>query len=369
VTATFQELDTPSLLFDMEVVRGNLAEMASVARAAGVGLRPHTKTHKSPAIARMQVEAGASGITVAKLGEAEVMVDAGLDDVLVAYPIWGEAKLARLRALMERADVRVSLDSVEVARGIGGIGRDLGRDVPVLIEVDTGLHRMGRPPGTATVELASAVAGVAGVEVIGLLTHAGHAYRSAGVEELRSTAEREALDLLETAEACALGGLAIREISVGSTPTARIVATVPGVTEIRPGTYVVNDVQQLRLGVATTATCGVRVLVTVVSRPATDRFVVDAGTKAFTSDGPDGETSAFPGRGVVLGRPDLRLDFMNEEHGVGHIEGDGTLQVGERLQVIPLHACGCINMFDVAYGVLGADVEREYAIAARGRMR
>ncbi len=363
------DLDTPALLFHLDALERNVAEMASVAREAGVRLRPHTKTHKSPAIARMQVEAGATGITVAKLGEAEVMVDAGLDDVLVAYPLWGEAKLVRLRALMERADVRVSLDSIEVAEGVGRVGRDLGRDVPVLVEVDTGLHRMGRAPGVPTVQLASAVADVRGIDMIGLLTHAGHAYASADAAALHAAAEREALDLLETAEGCARAGLPIREISVGSTPTARIVATVPGVTEIRPGTYVVNDVQQMRLGVATEATCAARVLVTVVARPTDGRFVVDAGTKAFTSDGPGGEASAFPGRGVVAGRPDLLLDFMNEEHGVGHIEGDGRLDIGERVEVIPLHACGCVNMFDVAYGVRDGAVEREFAIEGRGRMR
>ena len=283
------DLDTPALLFHLDALERNIAEMASVAREAGVRLRPHTKTHKAPAIARMQVEAGAAGITVAKLGEAEVMIGAGLDDVLVAYPLWGESKLARLRTLMERADVRVSLDSVEVAEGVGRVGRDLGRDVPVLVEVDTGLHRMGRAPGEPTVELATAVAGVSGIDMVGLLTHAGHAYASADAAALHTAAEREAMDLLETAEGCARAGMPVREISVGSTPTARIVATVPGVTEIRPGTYVVNDVQQMRLGVATEATCAARVLVTVVARPTDARFVVDAGTKAFTSDGPGGE--------------------------------------------------------------------------------
>ena len=139
----YPDLDTPALVFDLDTLETNIAEMAAVARDAGVRLRPHTKTHKAPDIARMQIEAGAGGITVAKLGEAEIMVDAGLDDVLIAYPIWGTTKLARLQALMERADIRVSLDSVEVAEGIGGTGRDLGRDVPVLVEVDTGLHAWG----------------------------------------------------------------------------------------------------------------------------------------------------------------------------------------------------------------------------------
>jgi D-serine deaminase-like pyridoxal phosphate-dependent protein len=364
---TFPDLDTPTLLFDLDVLEANITEMAKVASDAGVRLRPHTKTHKCPEIAQLQIDAGASGITVAKLGEAEVMVEAGQTDLLVAFPIWGEAKLARLRALCERASMRVSLDSVEVAEGIGRVGAELGRDVPVLVEVDTGLHRLGRPPLGPTVDLALAIARVPGVEVIGLLTHAGHAYRSTTPEELRRAAEREALDLVETADRCGRVGLEVLEISVGSTPTARVAATVPSVTEIRPGTYVFNDVQQMRLGVATEQTCAARVLVTVVSRPSAERFVVDAGTKAFSSDGGDGPP--FPGRGVVLGRPELVLDFMNEEHGVGHIEGDAELSIGDRLQVVPLHACATVNLFDAAVGIRGDAVDRELAIAGRGRMR
>jgi D-serine deaminase-like pyridoxal phosphate-dependent protein len=203
--------------------------------------------------------------------------------------------------------------------------------------------------------------------VIGLVTHAGHAYRAADPGELRRIAEREALDLVETAASCEREGLRIRELSVGSTPTARIAATVPGVTEIRPGTYVFNDVQQMRLGVATEAACAARILTTVVARPTAERFVVDAGTKTFSGDGDDGPP--FPGRGVVAGRPDLVLDFMSEEHGVGHVVGDAALRIGERLEVIPLHICSAINLFDVAYGVRDGRVDREIAIAARGKVQ
>jgi D-serine deaminase-like pyridoxal phosphate-dependent protein len=367
VTTHVADLDTPSLLIDLDVLERNVAEMAEVARDAGVGLRPHTKTHKSPEIARMQIDAGAAGITVAKLGEAEVMSEAGLDDILVAYPIVGQQKLTRLRALMEGASIRVSLDTVEVAEGIGRVGKDLGRAVPVLVEVDSGLHRMGRPAGEATARLAVDLAAVPGIEVVGLLTHAGHAYRASSSDELRRLAEREALDLLETAERCEREGLMIREISVGSTPTASIVAGVPGVTEIRPGTYVFNDVQQMRLGVADETDCAARVLTTVVARPTDDRFVLDAGTKVFTSDGADGPP--YPGRGVIAGRLELTLDSMSEEHAVGHVTGDRSLAIGERLEVVPLHVCGCVNMFDVAAGVRNGAVEREIAIAARGRFR
>ncbi len=367
MTEPYPDLDTPCLLVDLDVLERNLAQMQQVADAAGVRLRPHTKTHKCPPIARMQLDAGAAGITVAKLGEAEVMADAGIDDLLVAYPLVGEAKLARLRALAERARVRVTTDSVEVAEGLGRVGRDLGRDVPVLVEVDTGLHRVGRPPGEPTVALVRELARVRGIEVLGLLTHAGHAYRSADADALRSAALREGLDLVQTAERCAAEGIALREISVGSTPTARIVAGVAGVTEIRPGTYVFNDVQQMRLGTATERTCAARVLTTVVAHPAEDRFVLDAGTKAFTSDGGDGPP--FPGRGVVVGRPELVLDFMNEEHTVGRRTGADDVAIGDRLEVIPLHVCSTVNMFDEAVGVRGGAVERTLEIAGRGKMR
>jgi D-serine deaminase-like pyridoxal phosphate-dependent protein len=360
------DLETPSLVFDLDVVDRNVEEMATVAREAGVGLRPHTKTHKSPEIARRQVAAGARGITVAKLGEAEVMADAGLDDILIAYPIWGPTKLARLRALMERVSLRVSLDSLEVAEAVGTVGLDLGRPVDVLVEVDTGLHRLGAPPGDASARLALTIDGAPGVRVIGFLTHAGHAYRAADPRELEAAARREALDLLESAEACARLGLELDVISVGSTPTARVAARVPGVTEIRPGTYVFNDVQQMRLGVADESSCGARILATVISTPSDGRFVLDAGSKSLGGDGGDGPP--FPGRGVIAGRPDLRLEFLSEEHGVGSTHGPDRVRIGDRLEVIPLHACTCVNLFDVAIGVRGNDVVEALPIAGRGKV-
>ncbi len=359
------ELDTPALVIDLDALEANLAEMAAMAARAGVRLRPHTKTHKSPEIARMQVEAGAAGITCATLGEAEVMADAGLDDLLIAYPLVGERKLRRLADLLARARVQVSLDSVEVAEGLGRLGRQLGRDVEVLVEVDTGLHRLGRPPGPPTAELVGLLARVPGVEVVGLLTHAGHAYRARSADELRRLAEREVLDLVETAALCRRNGVALHELSVGSTPTARTGAFVDGVTEIRPGTYALNDTTMVRLGIATEASIAARVLVTVVARPTEERFVVDAGSKCFTTD----NMGAVPDWLVVAGRPDLHMDFLSEEHGVGHRAGGDDVRIGQRLEVLPSHACTCVNMFDVAYGVRGDRVERELRLAGRGRVQ
>jgi D-serine deaminase-like pyridoxal phosphate-dependent protein len=359
------EVETPALLVDLDALEANIAEMAAVARQAGVKLRPHTKTHKCPEIAHMQVRAGAAGITCAKLGEAEVMADAGLDDLLIAYPLLGPRKLERLRELLERARVRVSLDSVEVAEGLGRVGLQAGRDIEVLVEVDTGLHRLGRAPGQATADLVALVARVPGVRVVGLLTHAGHAYRARSDAELRLLSEREALDLVETAALCQRAGIALPEISVGSTPTARSGAFVAGVTEIRPGTYALNDATMMRLGVATEATAAARVLVTVVARPTEERFVVDAGSKCFTND----NKGAAPDWLVVAGRPQFHLDFLSEEHGVGHRSGDDDVRIGDRLQVIPSHVCATVNMFDFAYGLRGGQVERELHIAGRGKVR
>ncbi|MEV0147145.1 MULTISPECIES: alanine racemase [unclassified Nonomuraea] len=359
----YPEIDTPALVMDLDVVRANVREMAKAAASNGVRLRPHIKTHKMPELARMQLDAGAIGITCAKLGEAEVMADAGIDDILLAFPVWGEPKLRRLAALRERARVRVSLDSPEVAEGLGRLG---GPPVEVLVEVDTGQHRLGRPPGRPTADLVAEIAAIPGVEVVGLLTLAGHAYHARTPEELAETSRREGADLVATAELCAREGIALREISVGSTPTARHVAGVAGVTEIRPGTYVFNDTAMIRLGVATERTAGARVLSTVIARPTPERVVFDAGTKCLTSDG-----AGSPDWIRVVGHPYAHMDFLNEEHGVALLEPGhhDALPVGARVQLIPGHACSAVNMFDSAYGIEGGRVTTELRVAARGAVR
>jgi D-serine deaminase-like pyridoxal phosphate-dependent protein len=235
------------------------------------------------------------------------------------------------------------------------------------VEVDTGHHRLGRPPGAPTVDLVTKIARLDGIEVVGIISHGGHAY-AADPGGLPALAAREVAELVDTAEASARAGVPIRDISVGATPTALGQAGAHGVTEIRPGTYVFNDVQQMRLGVATEVDCAARVLATVVSRPWQNRFVIDAGSKSLSSDGGDGPP--FPGRGVIAGRPDLRLDFLTEEHGVGHVEpGGDEIRIGDRLEVVPLHVCACVNLFDVAAGLRDGTVEREFAIAGRGKVR
>lgn len=359
-------LDTPTLVVDLDRLGANIADMASRATSAGVRLRPHTKTHKIPEIARLQVAAGAAGITCAKVGEAEVMVDAGLDDVLIAYPVLGAQKLARLRALRERARILVSLDSVEVAEGLGALGVATKSPVEVYVEVDTGQHRLGTAPGAPTVDLARQVAGIRGLTLVGLLTHAGHANSVTNVAHRRVLIEREIDDLLTTQALCAQIGLELVEISVGSTPAARLEATSPGVTEMRPGTYVFNDTATIDHGVATGDTCALHVLATVVGRPTPERFVIDAGSKCFSSDG-----AGTSGWLRVAGRDDLTMEFTTEEHGVGTIDlaRGGRLSIGDRLLVIPRHVCAVVNLFDTVTTTRGGEVTGELRVAGRGRVR
>ena len=360
------DIDTPALVIDLDRVESNIQAMASLAREGGVRLRPHTKTHKMPEIARLQVDAGASGITCATLGEAEVMADAGFDDILIAFPVYGEQKLARLQALRTKARVQVSLDSVEVALGLGALGVATGESVEVFVEVDTGLHRMGLAPGDATVQLVTRLAEIDGITIVGLLTHAGHSYGVENPVERTALVSAEVQDLLSTRQRLGERGIVLHEVSVGSTPTVGEEMRRSGVTEVRPGTYVFNDTTMIRHGVATQATCAAHIVATVVSRPSADRFVIDAGTKCLTSDG-----VGQAGWIQFAGRDDLSMEFVNEEHGVGRIDlaRATSLSIGDKVLLIPSHACPVINLFDHAVSTRGERVVGQLDIAGRGKVR
>ncbi len=362
------DLDTPALVIDLDKVEANVAEMANVARDAGVRLRPHTKTHKIPEFAHMQIAAGATGITCAKVSEAEAMVETGIDDVLIAYPIVGAPKVTRLATLREKARVVVGLDSLEVAQGLSRLGIHGVGPLEVLVEVDTGHHRLGRAPGRASADLVRQIAEVPGIQVTGLMTHAGHAYGAKELEERDAVVRREVEDLVATKELCIELGVELREISVGSTPSVRheVRYSSDGITEVRPGTYIFNDTTMVNLGVATYDTCAAFILATVVSRPDEQRFVIDAGTKCFTTDGV-GRLDWIK----VAGWDDLTMNFATEEHGVGTLDtnGGGRLEIGDKLFLIPSHICPVINLFDAAFVFRGEDVVDELPVKGRGKVR
>lgn len=360
------ELDTPALIIDMDVLERNIARMAGRTAAAGLRLRPHAKTHKCPEIARRQLAAGAAGITVAKLGEAEVMAQAGIDDLLVAFPLVGRQKMQRLKSLA-RTGVRLRLvcDNQETGRSLSVVGQALGRPLEVLLEVNTGQDRCGTAPGIQTLALAALLRELPGIRIVGLLTHGGHAYAAAGPAALAAVAAAEARLLVETARLVqAELGLVMAELSVGSTPAAAYLQEAQGATEVRPGTYVFNDAVTVGLGAAGWADCAATVLTTVCSRPAADRAVFDAGSKALAAD----LNRHRPGHGYLPAYPEVVIERLSEEHGIARLPAATDLPLGRRVRVVPNHICPVVNLFDHAYGVRGREVICTFELAARGKV-
>lgn len=326
---------TPVAVVDEAVMEGNLRRMAEFAAANGVKLRPHAKTHKSAEVGRRQIELGAAGLTVATLREAETFAAAGVEDLLIAHPPVGELKLRRLGALAERvARIAVALDNVELAAA-------LPERVDVLWEVDTGLHRIGTAPGEPTVDAVCELVQVMGSRRFrGLLTHGGHAYQSKNDGERAVAAAQEADGLLQSAAGLRERGVEVRELSVGATPTVGM-HSLQGITEMRPGTYVYGDANHVALGALALEDCALAVVAIVVSTPAPDRAVVDAGSKAISADLRVPPMSGF---GLVVGMPHLAVARLSEEHAVLTAEGQTGLSVGDYVVIVPTHACTTVNL-------------------------
>ncbi|HYN01915.1 MAG TPA: alanine racemase [Vicinamibacteria bacterium] len=361
---SLEDLSTPAVLVDLDVLERNIARMAGWARDAGVRLRPHAKTHKCPQIARLQRAAGAWGLSLAKVGEAEVFADAGFDDLFVAYPVVGEDKGRRLVALADRVRLAVGVDSVEGAATLAGPFCDAGRSLDVLLKVDVGYGRVGVTPERA-VAVGHAVAELSGLRLRGVFTHAGHGYLAetkAGVDDI---ARQEGERLAAAASDLRAAGLPIEEVSVGSTPTAAQAMRVAAVTECRPGNYVFHDATQVALGTCRLEDCALTVVATVVSVPAPDRAVVDAGSKTLSSDPLRPRAGGY---GQVLGRAS-RIEKLSEEHGVIAVAPGDVFRVGERVRILPNHACVVANLHDRLIGVSGGRVETVLDVAARGRVR
>jgi D-serine deaminase-like pyridoxal phosphate-dependent protein len=360
--------DTPRIVIDRRVLVANVNRMAGLAAAAGVGLRPHTKTHKMPQIARMAIDAGAVGVQVAKLGEAEVFADAGFDDILVAYPIVGEVKLRRLAELARRARVTVSMDSLEVAEGISRAMVAQGTSCRLLVEIDTGLHRIGVQPSEA-LGLARQIARLPAVDLVGVLTHEGHIYTAAAsVAEMELMTHEACRVVLDVAAQMRASGIDAPVVSVGSSGTARFGMAVPGITEVRPGTYVFNDLTQVELGAARESDVAACIVATVVSRPAADRAVIDAGTKTLSADQRIVKT-AERSFGRLAAWPDTWLIRASEEHGVLGLSADSPLKVGDRVAIIPNHICSAINLHDEVLVAEDGRIVDRWPVAARGRLQ
>lgn len=360
------DLDTPALIVDIDKLQHNIRDMADFAAANGIQLRPHAKTHKTPEIANLQLEAGAIGLTVAKLSEAEVFIDSGCEEILVAYPLVGRTKHRRLIELCQRASITTVADHRDIADALSRSMSANGLELPVMVEVDTGLNRCGVQPGGPALELAQHIARLPGLRFAGLLTHEGHAQLAGAPDQVRATGLSAGEMMAETAELIRKSGLEVPIISVGLTATAKITATVDGVTETRPGIYVFYDRSEALHQIVRPDRCAARVLATVATRPTLDRIILDSGTKALTSDRA-GVAPPVSGHGTVIDHPDWEINSLSEEHGATTIPADDPVKIGDRVEIIPNHICPVINLFDSMFITWGERVIDEWLVAARGR--
>ena len=359
---TVDTLDTPAALVDVDRMRANLRRAADYCRAHGLHWRPHAKTHKSPALAAEQVRAGAVGVTVATVREAEVMAEA-VDDVLVAYPPIGPAKLARLMALPERVRLTVGLDSDEALRGLAEAARAAGRTVGVLVEVDAGMGRVGVASPPDAVRLARAAADAEGITYRGMMFYPGHvrAHVRAQDEAIRALSAR----VSGFVDALADAGLAPDVVSGGSTPTFWRSHEVAGLTEVRPGTSIFNDRTTAEIGACGWDECAYSVLATVVSVAVPGQAVVDAGAKALAKEEIRAEAGGY---GALLDRPDVVVASVSEEHGILDLSRtEWRPRIGERVRVVPNHVCVSVNLHERLHGVRGGEVVEAWPVAARGR--
>jgi D-serine deaminase-like pyridoxal phosphate-dependent protein len=351
---TVTELETPAVTVHLDIMEDNIRRVQAYLEGHGIANRPHIKTHKSPALGQLPMQAGAVGITCQKLGEVEVFTDAGVaDDVLLTFNIVGGAKTDRLMALTRRLKrLAVVLDNEAVAKGLSEAGARHGVDVRFLVECDTGMQRNGVQSPQAAVDLARAAMKLPRMQFEGIMTFPLRQPQSHQFFE-------EALTLFKRA------GIPVPVVSGGGTPAIFKVQEFPMLTEHRAGTYIYNDVMTVASGTATWDNCSMRVRTTVVSRPTATRAVIDAGTKVLTSD-----QYTVEGYGHVLEYPEAVIAHLSEEHGVIDLSAcRARPAVGDIVHVVPNHCCVVSNMVDEVYGVRGTRVEVTWPVAARGTVR
>lgn len=347
---TFEDLETPAPLVDLAIVDANLKRMQDYCDQHGIALRPHIKTHKSIAMARRQLALGARGITCQKLGEAEVMADAGIDDILISYPLIGKEK--RLAALAARAKMTVAIDSAAALETAAEAAALAQSEIAVLVEFDSGAKRTGVVTVEEALALARKITDTTNLTFAGLMTYPANENTAAFVKAARPVFEA--------------AGLAIPMVSGGGTPDAFSVHTLGVIDELRVGTYIYNDRMMIGAGHAQLADCAFDVIVTVVSRPEPDRAVIDAGSKSLTSD-PSGKGG--PGHGLIRAYPDAVIDRLSEEHGMVDLSRCAKKpEIGERLRVVPNHVCPVTNLHDAIF-VLENGTITEWPVDARGLTR
>lgn len=348
------EFGTPAVVIDLDIVEANIARVQAQCAAVGVANRPHIKTHKIPKLAHAQIAAGARGITCQKLGEAEIMADAGIGDIVVSYNLIGEARAARLGALVERSpDVKVCADNPTTLLTYAAAAKRAGREIGVLVECDTGRQRAGVETPAEAVQLADAIRTTDGLTFKGFLMYPPE------------TAWPATQAFLDSARAGVRSlGLDPEIVSTGGSPNLKNIGGLTGATEHRPGTYIFNDRMQMAAGVATLADCALTVYATVVSRAGPTRGILDAGSKTLTSD-----IGGLDGHGFIVEHPEARIKGFSEEHGFLDLAAcNARPAVGDIVRVVPNHVCVVVNMVDQLIAVRGNAIVEVMPVAARGKL-
>jgi D-serine deaminase-like pyridoxal phosphate-dependent protein len=350
-----REYGTPCAVIDMDRVERNIARVQVTCDTAGVANRPHIKTHKSPLLAQMQVAAGAKGITCQKIGEAEVMAEAGIDDILISYNLIGEEKMARLAALQAKANMTVAADNSVVVADLPKAAAASGRILNVVVECDTGRKRAGVETPAEAIVLAHEIANSKGLRFAGFMlypTETGWAEAQKFYDEALAGVRAHGLDATM--------------VSTGGSPNLVNLGKLKGATEHRPGTYIYNDRMQVAAGVAEWDDCALNIYSTVVSRAGPDRGILDAGSKTLTSD-PGG---GLDGYGLILEHPEARIARFAEEHGFLDLTRSNTRpNVGDVVRIVPNHVCVVVNMMDEVVMVRGEEIIGVLPVAARGKLR
>lgn len=349
-----RQYGTPCAVIDMDKVERNIARIQAACEAAGVANRPHIKTHKSPMLAKLQIAAGAKGITCQKLGEAEVMAEAGIDDILISYNLLGEEKMTRLGALLAKVNMTVAADNPVVVAGLPQAAEISGRPLSVVVECDTGRKRAGVETPAEAIALACEIVASKGLRFAGFMLYP------------TETGWGEAQKFLDEALAGVRAhGLDAAIISTGGTPNLKNVGKLKGATEHRPGTYIYNDRMQVAAGVAGWDDCALTIYSTVVSRAAPERGILDAGSKTLTSD-----SGGLEGYGLILEHPEAKIARFAEEHGFLDLARSNTRpKVGDVVRIVPNHVCVVVNMMDEVVMVRGDEIVGTLPVAARGKLR
>lgn len=353
-----EQLDTPALLIDLDIMESNIAKMAAYFRSVDAELRPHSKTHKTPIIAHKQIEAGAIGITCAKLGEAEVLVAAGIKDILIANEIVPPQKIVRLANLAKHADMMVAVDNPENIEDLSEAVQANGANLRVLVEVDTGMKRCGVSPGEPALMLAQKVIQAKNLTFAGIMGYEGHTVATPDFEERKYETEKSLNLLIDTKELIEQNGIEIGIVSGGGTGTYNITGKFPGMTEVQAGSYVLMD--SFYSNVLDDFDCALTVLSTIISRPRRDGAITDAGMKTMTKE--------F-GLPIAKDMDGVELTGLSEEHGKMILSSSSmNLRPGDTIEFIPSHGCTTINLHDKFYGIRNGKLESVWDIAGRGKL-